>query len=721
LVVFCDEINLPEKDLYGTQRVVMFMRQLVEQRGFWRHDNVWVNINRIQFVGACNPPNDAGRVEMPSRFLRHAPLLLVDFPATDSLLQIYRAFNAGMLRLFPNLRGECDLMTKAMVEFYTACQTRFTPDMQPQYFFSPRELSRWVRGIYETISAMETLSREELLRIWAHEGLRLFCDRLVDEEEREWCDAKIDQVAKEWLPNADHIVALARPIYYTNWLTKDKKAINRHRLQEFLCARLRVFYEEELDVPLVLFDEVLEHVLRIDRVLRQPMGHCLLIGDSGSGKTVLSKFVSWMNGFSIFQIKAHSRYSLSDFNDDLRTLMRRVGADGEKVCFIFDEANALESGFLEAMNALLASGEVPGLFEGDDRVALIHAMRDTTSREGSMVDNEEELLRRFTDVVKRNLHVVFTMNPSGGQWKNRSTTSPALFNRCVVDWFGTWSYKALGEVGKEFTSRLDFGTIESTEWSWGVGDGGEIMKMVEGAFNESERGGIRHAVVAAMVHIHDSTKVAAEELATSSASNCRSYLSPRDFLALIKSFVDCVNEMRSLAEDEQLRISKGLSIIRRTQENVAELELGLGKKGVDLRDKEFQANQKLLQMVADQNEAEKRKEAAERLSTELEKQQNEINARKDEVQRDLDEAEPALISAQASVKGIKRRDLDEVRGLVRPPNAVKLTLECVAIMMNEKSLDWADIRKMLSRADFIPSILNFDVDTLTPRQIKIVS
>jgi len=31
-----------------------------------------------------------------------------------------------------------------------------------------------------------------------------------------------------------------------------------------------VFYEEELDVPLVLFNEVLDHVLRIDRIFRQP-------------------------------------------------------------------------------------------------------------------------------------------------------------------------------------------------------------------------------------------------------------------------------------------------------------------------------------------------------------------------------------------------------------------------------------------------------------------
>jgi dynein heavy chain 1 len=31
LVVFCDEINLPMVDKYGTQRVISFLRQLVEQ------------------------------------------------------------------------------------------------------------------------------------------------------------------------------------------------------------------------------------------------------------------------------------------------------------------------------------------------------------------------------------------------------------------------------------------------------------------------------------------------------------------------------------------------------------------------------------------------------------------------------------------------------------------------------------------------------------------
>ena len=39
----------------------------------------------------------------------------------------------------------------------------------------------------------------------------------------------------------------------------------------------QVFYEEELDVPLVLFNEVLDHVLRIDRIFRQPQVTILLV------------------------------------------------------------------------------------------------------------------------------------------------------------------------------------------------------------------------------------------------------------------------------------------------------------------------------------------------------------------------------------------------------------------------------------------------------------
>ena len=101
----------------------------------------------------------------------------------------------------------------------------------------------------------------------------------------------IDSIARKHFPNMDHITALQRPILYSNWLSKDYLPIEQEKLREYVRARLKIFYEEELDVQLVLFNEVLDHVLRIDRVFRQPQGHVLLIGVSGSGKTTLSRFV----------------------------------------------------------------------------------------------------------------------------------------------------------------------------------------------------------------------------------------------------------------------------------------------------------------------------------------------------------------------------------------------------------------------------------------------
>ena len=78
-----------------------------------------------------------------------------------------------------------------------------------------------------------------------------------------------------------------------------------------------------------------------------------------------------MNGLTVFQINVHNKYSAEDFDEDLRQVLRRSGCKDEKICFILDESNVMDSGFLERMNRLLANGEVPGLFEGDEHTALM--------------------------------------------------------------------------------------------------------------------------------------------------------------------------------------------------------------------------------------------------------------------------------------------------------------------------------------------------------------
>ena len=69
IIIFCDEINLPDLDSYGTQRIISLIRQMVEHGGFWRtSDHSWVHLDRIQFVAACNPPTDPGRKPLVNAF-----------------------------------------------------------------------------------------------------------------------------------------------------------------------------------------------------------------------------------------------------------------------------------------------------------------------------------------------------------------------------------------------------------------------------------------------------------------------------------------------------------------------------------------------------------------------------------------------------------------------------------------------------------------------------
>ena len=252
---------------------------------------------------------------------------MVDYPGEISLIQIYGTFCKAMLKLTPSLGIYSEPLTSAMVEFYLLSQRRFTPDTQAHYIYSPRELTRWVRGIYEVIAQedLQISSIESLVRIWAHEGLRLFRDRLVDEEERVWTDETLDNIAQKYFPNVNLVESLKRPILFSDWGSNVYADVAQSDLRSLVLAKSSTFCEEELDSQLVLFDDVLEHCLRINRVFRQVQGHLLLIGISGSGKTTLSRFVAWMKGFSIFQLKVHNKYTLHDFEEDLRSLLRRAG------------------------------------------------------------------------------------------------------------------------------------------------------------------------------------------------------------------------------------------------------------------------------------------------------------------------------------------------------------------------------------------------------------
>lgn len=694
VVVFCDEINLPAVDKYGTQRVISFIRHMVENGGFWEtSDGTWVSLENIQFVGACNDPNDPGRNRMTDRFMRHVCLVMVDYPGQTSMKQIYQSFNLATLKCAPNLKGFAEAITDAMLQVYYESKLALTPEKRSHYIYSPRELTRWCRGILETMMTTTYSEISALVRLWFHEGLRLFFDRLVEKEEKVWCKDLFWRVSEAHFPHVNLEIALKEPVLFSTWLTLQYEPVKEEELRPLVKERLRVYSEEEMDVNLILFEDLLDHALRIDRVLRQHQGHMILVGPSSSGKTTLTKFVAWMNGLKVVQLKVHSGFTIENFDDILRDVLLCC-VKGEKICFLVDESSILETSFIERMNTLLANSEIPGLFEGEDLASLFKLCATEAAAQGSILDSDEELYEWFTKQISENLHVVFTIGDDDKGNRPQVNSSPALFNRCVLSWMGDWSDSSLAEVAAStlLAVPLDLSSYE--------------VPPTFDPFVSSPVTNFRDAIGDALVFIHRSNKP--NSLGTA----------PYHFINCIELFVQLFTKSQLELEENQRHTNIGLDKLRETVLEVTDMKKILSEKKQSLLIKDEDAKKMLNRMIVDQNEAERKREFSLATQVELEKQEVEINARRSTVMQDLEYAEPAILEAQRGVQNIKKQHLTEMRSMSNPPAAVKMAMESVCVLLGFQVTTWRDVQLIVRKDDFIASIVSYNNEKQLTQEMR---
>jgi dynein heavy chain 1 len=161
-----------------------------------------------------------------------------------------------------------------------------------------------------------------------------------------------------------------------------------------------------------------------------------------------------------------------------------------------------------------------------------------------------------------------------------------------------------------------------------------------------------------------------------------------------------------------------LDKLRDTVTQVEQLRKSLAVKRAQLQAKDKEANEKLRQMVADQQEAEHKKAASIEIQAALVAQDKNIEQRRAVVMADLADAEPAVLEAQAAVSSIKRQHLQEVRTMANPPDAVKSTMESVCTVLGHKIDSWRTVQGIIRRDDFIQRIVNFDTTSQMTKTLR---
>lgn len=77
----------------------------------------------------------------------------------------------------------------------------------------------------------------------------------------------------------------------------------------------------------------------------------------------------------------------------------RAGAYDEQICFLFSDSQIVKESFLEDINNVLNTGEVPNLFEPPDLEEIIGLVRPK-AKEAGKIETREVVLAHFVQLVR---------------------------------------------------------------------------------------------------------------------------------------------------------------------------------------------------------------------------------------------------------------------------------------------------------------------------------
>jgi dynein heavy chain len=460
MIVFIDDLNMPKIDTYGTQQPMALALFLISRNQLYERGNE-LNLPEIidtQYVGCISPVASGGNRVDP-RLMTLFACLNITFPSKETTESIYtKILEKHVVEFHEDIRGIVPKLVSATMEVYLQCTEKLprTP-VKFHYIFNLRNLSKVFEGLMQ--STLDKFnSKDKFVRLWRNETSRVFVDPLLDYTDKDLVNTMLTDIIKAMFADvADS--ALADPMILGDFKVSmpNDPDIEDPRLYEDLGGytelkekmdkMLEEYGYEYKPMELVLFNDALEHVTKIHRIIRFPKGCALLVGFGGSGKQSLTKLATFTAGYGLFTINLIRGYKEPDFREDLKALYRLVL--GKSQTFMFTDSHVQEDGFLELINNILTIGMVPALIPEEEKDGVM-TETDAEIRKKKLPETKEFRWNYFISRARENLHIVLCMSPSGSTLRLRCRDYPGLVSSTNIDWFFQWPEDALTAVANNF-------------------------------------------------------------------------------------------------------------------------------------------------------------------------------------------------------------------------------------------------------------------------------
>ncbi|XP_024937311.1 dynein heavy chain 7, axonemal isoform X2 [Cephus cinctus] len=727
-IVFVDDVNMPAKEVYGAQPAIELLRQYFDH-GQWYDlkEPEEVRIFDTMFICAMAPPGGS-RQDVYHRFLRHFNLYSINTFSRESIFRIFT--NVALTGLKKNgFATDVLIVVNSLVNATMDVFESATNDLRPtpaksHYLFNLRDFSRVITGC-AMIQKDSAESKLTFVRLWVHEILRVFGDRLIDLGDRKWLFDKLKDTTQGTFKESfdfvfDHLPkfneqlteASLQNLIFGNFMDvdaipEDKKyeeitSMDEYKRVALLCLEeYNNTHKNKMDI--VLFRYALEHLARVCRILAIPCGSLLMVGVGGSGRQSLTRLAAGMAGHGLFQPEIGSAYGMNEWREDIKKVLKNSGGTGKDLVFLFTEGQIKEEAFLGDIDSLLNSGEVPNLFTVEERQEVIEMTRLAAQGGNRNLDiSVLAVLAFFVNRCKEKLHIMLCFSPIGESFRNRLRLYPSLVSCCTIDWFEVWPEDALEQVAIRCTTGIN------------VADEIKINSVV------------------ACKYFH----VCAKDISIRFYEACgrKTYITSAAFLDLIQTFAELMRKKQEeliLARDRYLG---GLDKLEFAAQQVTNMKSTLTALRPQLEMSATLTTQTMRQIESENISVENATIMVKKDEDAANAQAEVAGALKAECEADLAEALPVLDEAIAALNTLKPADITLVKSMKNPPEGVKLVMAAVCVMMNippdrvndaatgKKILDyWGPSKRLLSDLKFLDNLRDYDKDNIPVSTMQVLS
>lgn len=715
VVLFIDDLNMPALEVFGASPPIELLRQLMGNGGFYDRKvaGFWKFVQDVTVVGACGPP-EGGRNPITARLTRLFHLLQIPNLTDDSIKRIFGSILKGFLEhknFSKEVKDLAHSIVNASVDVFNKIREGLRPrPSTPHYTFNLRDVAKVFQGLLQVVPRV-CRDQKAFTRLWIHECMRCFYDRLATDEDRHFFTEEVIMEVLSRVPGSHSYEEYfaADPICWGDFLRFGatervyEEALDFKRLPQVLDE-----YQDDYNntatsskpdsgvvmqpLNLVFFKDHCEHLARIIRIIRQPRGNALLVGVGGSGKRSLTRLASYIANSKIFEISVGKGYSMTEFHDFLLEVYTYAGVKAQSCVFMLSDNQIVHEAMLEDVNNMLNSGEVPSLFTPEEREKRVNGCLEAAQQVG--VNNRDDVYNFFISRVRDFMHVALCMSPVGDLFRTRCRQFPSLTNCCVIDWFDEWPNDALCRVAERLLSDMQSSMPEN------------LMKVFP--------------LLCVDVHssVTDLSNAFWDELRR------RYYVTPTSYLEFLETYKAIYNERRSLVESQLAQVENGVSKMKETDETIAVMKEEIERRRplletasketeevvADLKVRQLKAGEVQVQVRAQEETASEQQRAASAIAAEA-------NER-------LAEAKPIIDAAKAALDTIQPNDINELRSYASPRPAVLTTVQACMVMFDPKdppfagswsgNTDWKGAREFLSVRSLLDLIRGYPTDNVKP-------